>query len=295
MLPHHCLLLLASVYSARYISDRFLPDKAIDLVDEAASSLRLAQESKPDELEALDRQIVTLQIELESLKNESDVFSVERRDEVETQLRTKREEASKLGEIWQAGKRDVLSGVGVARVDNVLRSFRLDRARLHNIKETKRKLEEAKHELEVAQWQGRYDAASKLRYAVIPELEAQLPKDNDREPTTLKYESSPGTLGLSMLHDRVTSSDIARVVAKATGIPVQSLLKGEREKLSQVCTFLPPFHHNIDAGSWYRRWRAYSVSVWSDKMTPSGLSAMRSESHAPGCRIRIDRWHHSCS
>lgn len=101
---HWLLLLLASVYAARYIADRFLPDKAIDLVDEAASSLRLAQESKPDELEALDRQIVTLQIELESLKNESDVFSVERREEVETQLRAKREEASKLGELWQAGE-----------------------------------------------------------------------------------------------------------------------------------------------------------------------------------------------
>lgn len=91
------------MYGARYISDRFLPDKAIDLVDEAASSLRLAQESKPDELEALDREIVTLQIELESLKNESDVFSVERRAKVEEDLRNKREEASQLSTLWQAG------------------------------------------------------------------------------------------------------------------------------------------------------------------------------------------------
>lgn len=92
------------MYSARYISDRFLPDKAIDLVDEAASSLRLAQESKPDELEALDREVVTLQIELESLKNETDVYSVERREDVEKQLKAKRDEASRLGELWQAGK-----------------------------------------------------------------------------------------------------------------------------------------------------------------------------------------------
>lgn len=93
----------AAVYSARYISDRFLPDKAIDLVDEAASSLRLAQESKPDELEALNREIVTLQIELESLKNESDVFSVERKNKVEADLNVRKEEAEKLTALWQAG------------------------------------------------------------------------------------------------------------------------------------------------------------------------------------------------
>ncbi len=103
-------LVTAAVYSARYIADRFLPDKAIDLIDEAASALRLAQESKPDELEALDREIMTLQIELESLKNESDIFSVERRQKVETDLAAKRDEASRLTAIWQEGKElDVLS------------------------------------------------------------------------------------------------------------------------------------------------------------------------------------------
>jgi len=94
----------AAVYSARYISDRFLPDKAIDLVDEAASALRLAQESKPDALEALEREIVTLQIELESLKKETDVFSVERRTKVESDLALKREEASALTKEWQTGE-----------------------------------------------------------------------------------------------------------------------------------------------------------------------------------------------
>ena len=94
----------AAVYSARYISDRFLPDKAIDLVDEAASALRLAQESKPDSLEALEREIVTLQIELESLKKETDVFSVERRSKVESDLALKKEEASVLTREWQAGE-----------------------------------------------------------------------------------------------------------------------------------------------------------------------------------------------
>ena len=97
----------AAVYSARYISDRFLPDKAIDLVDEAASALRLAQESKPDALESLEREIVTLQIELESLKKETDVFSVERRSKVESDLALKKEEASVLTREWQAGEEHI--------------------------------------------------------------------------------------------------------------------------------------------------------------------------------------------
>ncbi|RXW18024.1 hypothetical protein EST38_g7822 [Candolleomyces aberdarensis] len=193
-------LVTAAVYGARYVSDRFLPDKAIDLVDEAASALRLAQESKPDELEALDREIMTLQIELESLRNETDVFSVERRGKVESDLRAKREEASNLTNVWHA-----------------------ERARLERIKEAKKKLEDAKYQLEVAQRQGHYELASRLRYATIPDLEAQLPKEGEAE----QQPESP----LAMLHDRVTSNDIARVVAKATGIPVQNLLKGERDKL----------------------------------------------------------------
>lgn len=96
-------LVTAAVYGARYVSDRFLPDKAIDLVDEAASALRLAQESKPDELEALDRDIMTLQIELESLKNETDIFSVERRKKVEADLSEKKENASMLTRLWETG------------------------------------------------------------------------------------------------------------------------------------------------------------------------------------------------
>ncbi|KAF9558351.1 P-loop containing nucleoside triphosphate hydrolase protein, partial [Agrocybe pediades] len=193
-------LVTAAVYSARYISDRFLPDKAIDLVDEAASSLRLAQESKPDELEHLDREIMTLQIELESLKKETDVFSVERRTKVEEDLLLKRQEAEALTAVWQA-----------------------ERDRLQKIKETKKRLEDAKYQLEVAQRQGNFELASRLRFATIPDLERQLPNERDAEAA----ENSP----LAMLHDRVTSNDISRVVAKATGIPVQNLLKGERDKL----------------------------------------------------------------
>ena len=91
------------MYGSRYISDRYLPDKAIDLVDEAASALRLAQESKPDELEALDRDVVRIEIELESLKAETDVFSVERRGKIEKDLKERKEKAEELTAIWQNG------------------------------------------------------------------------------------------------------------------------------------------------------------------------------------------------
>ncbi|KAK7024805.1 p-loop containing nucleoside triphosphate hydrolase protein [Favolaschia claudopus] len=196
-------LVTAAVYSARYISDRFLPDKAIDLVDEAASSLRLAQESKPDELERLDRAVMTLQIELESLKKEADTFSVERRKAVEGEIKRKRGEAAKMLELWQT-----------------------ERARLTRTKELKQQLEEAKHQLDVAQREGDFEKASRLRFSTIPDLVKQLP-DSSSASTDGVDEESP----LSMLHERVTSDDIARVVARATGIPVQNLLKGEREKL----------------------------------------------------------------
>ncbi|OCH89260.1 P-loop containing nucleoside triphosphate hydrolase protein [Obba rivulosa] len=195
-------LVTAAVYGARYVSDRFLPDKAIDLVDEAASALRLAQESKPDELDKLDREIVTLEIERESLKNETDVFSVERRAKAEETLKAKRDEAERLTQIWQA-----------------------ERARLERIKSLKRQLEDAKHELEVAQRQGQYERASQLRFSTIPELQRQLPTESERS------EKDDASSPIPMLHDRVTSADIARVVAKSTGIPVQNLLKGERDKL----------------------------------------------------------------
>ncbi|KAH8992997.1 P-loop containing nucleoside triphosphate hydrolase protein [Lactarius akahatsu] len=187
-------LVTAAVYAARYVSDRFLPDKAIDLVDEAASSLRLAQESKPDALEQLDRAAMTMEIELTSLRNESDPLSAERREALEQALERTRKEAAALEEQWQA-----------------------ERERLQRNKERKRRLEEAKHELEVAQRKGDYEAASRLRYATIPELEREIPAE--------------GAGSGAMLGERVTSDDIARVVARATGIPVQSLLKGERERL----------------------------------------------------------------
>lgn len=103
----------------------------------------------------------------------------------------------------------------------------LERARLNKIKDVKRRLEEAKHELDVAQRDGEYALASRLRFSTIPELEQQLPDDDE---SGAENENNP----LPMLHERVTSNDIARVVAKSTGIPVQNLLKGERDKLVQA-------------------------------------------------------------
>jgi ATP-dependent Clp protease ATP-binding subunit ClpB len=196
-------LVTAAVYSARYISDRFLPDKAIDLLDEAASALRLAQESKPEPLEALERQIMTLEIERESLKNESDVFSVERRDAVDHEITMKKNEAKRLESLWRA-----------------------ERERLNKLKSLKEDLEQAKYDLEVAQREGDYLRASRLRFETIPNLEKRIPKEIEQAPEAAISEET-GVL----LHERVTSEDIARVVAKATGIPVQNLLKGERDKL----------------------------------------------------------------
>lgn len=103
----------------------------------------------------------------------------------------------------------------------------IERARLNRIKDLKKRFEDAKHELEVAQRQGQYERASQLRFGVIPDLERQLPSDGE-----LKEENPESPL--AMLHDRVTSNDISRVIAKATGIPVQNLLRGEREKLVHV-------------------------------------------------------------
>ncbi|KAJ7855483.1 P-loop containing nucleoside triphosphate hydrolase protein [Mycena olivaceomarginata] len=190
-----------AVYGARCVSDRFLPDKAIDLVDEATSSLRLAQESKPDKLEALDRAIMTLQIELESLKKESDTFSVERRSAGEAEIKRKRKEASKMYSLWQT-----------------------ERARLSRTKELKQRPEDAKRQLDVAQREGDFEKASRLWFSTIPELTEQLP---DEKAQAGREEDE----ALWMLHERVTSNDISRVVAHATGTPVQNLLKRECDKL----------------------------------------------------------------
>lgn len=192
-------LVAASTYSNRYITDRFLPDKAIDLVDEAASALRLQQESKPDVIRELDRDITTIQIELESLRKETDVSSRERREKLQDDLKTKQEEAGKLTEAWEKEKSEIDA-----------------------IKHTKEDLERARFELERTQREGDFAKAGELRYATIPGLEAKLPKEGEEH-------SSDGQANL--IHDSVTADDIGNVVSRTTGIPVNKLMAGEVEKL----------------------------------------------------------------
>ena len=195
-------LVAAATYSNRYITDRFLPDKAIDLVDEAASALRLQQESKPDSIQQLDREIMTIQIELESLRKETDIASKERKEQLEENLIEKRREVYRLNEIWEKEK-----------------------AEIENIKKTKEELETARHELEVARRAGDFGKAGELQYATIPNLEELIPKEG---------EAPKNSNGEVLIHDSVTSDDIAAVVSRSTGIPVTKLMSGEVEKLVKM-------------------------------------------------------------
>ena len=199
-------LVTAAVYSDRYISDRYLPDKAIDLVDEASSALKLSQESRPAALEALDRDIVTLEIERESLKNEEDPFSTSRLRKVDTELEVKKTEQIRLAGLWAH-----------------------ERERLAEIKALKEKIEKANTDLETAQRNGEFEKASRLRFSTIPQLQAKLPK--------VQVEPVESEVSGMTVRDRVTSEDIAAVVAKATGLAVTNLLKHERERLVHVSRF----------------------------------------------------------
>lgn len=190
-------LVAAATYSNRYITDRFLPDKAIDLVDEAASALRLQQESKPDVIRELDRDITTIQIELESLRKETDIASRERREKLEETLKGKREESKKLTEVWEKEKSEIEA-----------------------LKRTKEELERARFELARAQREGNFAKAGELRYATIPTLEGKLPKEGEEQGDRQ-----------GLIHDSVTADDIANVVSRTTGIPVNKLMAGEVEKL----------------------------------------------------------------
>ena len=193
-------LVAAATYSNRYITDRFLPDKAIDLVDESASALRLQQESKPDAIQELDRQIMTIQIELESLRKETDIASKERKEKLESSLEAKQKESSELNEVWEK-----------------------ERAEIESVKKTKEELEKARVELEQARREGNFGRAGELQYAVIPKLEEKLPAEGGEVSSTKD--------GSTLIHDSVTADDIATVVSRTTGIPVTKLMSGEVERL----------------------------------------------------------------
>lgn len=192
-------LVAAATLSNRYITDRFLPDKAIDLMDEAASHLKLQHESKPEDIMRLDHKIMTIQIELESLRKESDVASKERREKLENDLKKLNEEIFELNERWEK-----------------------ERAEIESVKKIQEDLDKAKFELEQAQREGNFGRASELRFGVIPNLEQKLPKEGES-----KESQSSDTL----IHDSVSPDDIANVVSRITGIPVSKLTSGHIEKL----------------------------------------------------------------
>ena len=195
-------LVTAATLSNRYISDRFLPDKAIDLVDEAASRLRMQVDSKPEALDELDRRLMQLKIEREALKKEKDAASKDRLAKLEKEIANLEEKANALAQRWQAEK-EKLAAAGKVRED-------LDRART---------------ELEQAQRKGDLAKAGELAYGVIPDLEAKLKQ--------LEEEESKGG---AMAQEVVTPDLIAQIVSRWTGIPVDKMLEGEREKLLQMET-----------------------------------------------------------
>jgi ATP-dependent Clp protease ATP-binding subunit ClpB len=191
-------IVAAATLSNRYITDRFLPDKAIDLMDEAASRIRMEVESKPEEIENLDRRIIQLKIEREALKKEKDAASKDRLGKLEKELANLEQQSSELTQRWQAEKEKI---VGEARI--------------------KEQLDQARLELEQAQRGGDLAKAGELQYGRIPQLEKQL------------AEAANETKG-AMLREEVTDQDIAGVISRWTGIPIERMLEGEREKLMQM-------------------------------------------------------------
>lgn len=193
-------IVAAATLSNRYISDRQLPDKAIDLIDEAASSIRLQMDSKPEQLDRLDRRIIQLKMEQQALTKEADSSSVQRLDLITKEIADKEKEYSELEEIWKAEK-----------------------AALAGTQHIKTELEEARQELDVARRAGDLTKMSELHYGKIPALEKQLDLASQAEMQEQK-----------LLRNRVTDAEIAEVLSKWTGIPVARMLEGERDKLLRM-------------------------------------------------------------
>ena len=189
-------LVSAAMLSNRYITDRFLPDKAIDLVDEACASVRLDLDSMPLELDNVERRITQIKIEQISLKNETDPVSVKRLEELKTELNELNQKDKELRDEWQKEKND-----------------------LETFKAKKNTYNEKKHELELAYSNGDYRKASELQYQVIPQLEKEL---NDFENSNKENK---------MLSETVSEDDIAQIISKWTNIPVSKLVEGEKEKV----------------------------------------------------------------
>ncbi len=195
-------LVAAATLSHRYIADRFLPDKAIDLVDEAAARLRMQIDSKPEELDNLDREIVRLKIEQEALKKEKDPGSKDRLKRLEKDLASLQEQADALTSKWKSEK-DKLSSAA----------------------EWQKELDKAKNDLADAIRRGDYQRAGELQYATIPQLETKL-KASDG--------AAAGAGTSTLAEEAVTANHVAQVVSRWTGIPVDRMLEGEREKLLKM-------------------------------------------------------------
>ncbi|CFQ47315.1 protein disaggregation chaperone [Yersinia frederiksenii] len=193
-------IVAAATLSHRYISDRQLPDKAIDLIDEAGSSIRMQMDSKPESLDRLERRIIQLKLEQQALKKESDDASKKRLEMLNTELEQKEREYSELEEEWKAEK-----------------------ASLTGTQNIKTELEQAKITLEQARRVGDLARMSELQYGKIPELEKQLAAATALEGKTMK-----------LLRNRVTEAEIAEVLARWTGIPVSRMLESERDKLLRM-------------------------------------------------------------
>ncbi|MGJ7901113.1 ATP-dependent chaperone ClpB [Lysobacter sp. 1R34A] len=193
-------IVAAATLSHRYIADRQLPDKAIDLMDEAASRIRMEIDSKPEELDRKERRLIQLKIQREALKKEKDAESKQRLADLEAEIATLEREFNDLEEIWKAEK-----------------------ATLQGATKIKEQIEQAKLDLEAAQRTQDYARMSEIQYGKLPELEKQLKAAQEAE-----------TQGFKLLQDKVTAEEIAEVVARWTGIPVSKMLEGERDKLLKM-------------------------------------------------------------
>ncbi|MCB1531429.1 MAG: ATP-dependent chaperone ClpB [Alphaproteobacteria bacterium] len=195
-------IVAAATLSNRYITDRFLPDKAIDLVDEAASRIRMQADSKPEAIDELDRRIVQLKIEREALKKEKDKASQDRLGKLEEELASLESRSADLTSQWKAEKEKLNTGQKMTE--------ELDKARVA---------------LEQAERDGNWARASELKYGLIPNLEAKLGESPQGQDSTAAEKAS------HLINEEVTGDEIAAIVSKWTGIPVDKMLEGEREKL----------------------------------------------------------------
>jgi len=190
-------IVAAATLSNRYISERFLPDKAIDLIDEAGSRMRMAVDSKPESIDEIDRRILQLKIEREALKRETDAASKDRLEKLDAELRELEGKSGELTRQWRSEKESLQGG-----------------------QRLKERLDAARADFDAAQRKGDLARASELKYATIPELEKQLGIGRDTAAS-----------GPRLLNEEVTEADIAAVVSRWTGVPVDKMLSGEREKL----------------------------------------------------------------